>query len=85
MSQKFGWAFGAYVALILMSQVGFEANKAQSADSLQGLLLLFSLIPALLGILSLIFLMFYPLNENKVELITAELKARRDESDEDIE
>jgi len=46
MSQKFGWAFGAFVALTLMSQVGFEPNQAQSEGSLNGLILLFSLIPA---------------------------------------
>ncbi|MBN1302493.1 MAG: MFS transporter [Melioribacteraceae bacterium] len=84
MSQKFGWAFGAYVALSLMSSVGFEANVAQSADSLQGLIALFSIIPAGFGVLSTLLLFLYPLNDNKVEEITTELQERRKERGEEI-
>jgi len=77
MSQKIGWAIGAFVALTLMSQVGFEANQAQSEASSHGLLLLFSLVPAAFGIISLILVFFYPLNDKRVEEMTAELIARR--------
>lgn len=83
MSQKFGWAFGAFVALNLMSQVGFVANQAQSAESLRGLVLLFSLIPALLGVIALIIVFFYNLDEKKMEQITAELLERRKASGEE--
>lgn len=79
MSQKFGWAIGAFVALSLMAQVGFEPNQAQSAESMHGLLLLFSLIPAAFGVGALIIAFFYPLNDKRVEEITAELIARRKE------
>ncbi len=85
MSQKFGWAFGAYVALTLMSQVGFEPNVDQSADSLSGLILLFSLIPAAFGIVSMILMFFYPLNDQKVEVITGELAERKAKEDENSE
>lgn len=81
MSQKFGWALGAYVALILMSQVGFEANQAQSHQSLRGLILLFSLIPAGLGILSILLSLIYPLNDKRIEQIGIELAQRRKNSD----
>ncbi|MBN2104681.1 MFS transporter [bacterium] len=77
MSQKFGWAFGAFVALNLMSQVGFQANKAQTPESLKGLILLFSLIPAGMGVLSVIISFFYPLNEKHVKEIGTELESRR--------
>jgi GPH family glycoside/pentoside/hexuronide:cation symporter len=77
MSQKIGWALGAFVALNLMSQVGFEPNQAQSAESLRGLLLLFSLIPAALGLVALVIIQFYQLNEKKMREITAELLERR--------
>jgi GPH family glycoside/pentoside/hexuronide:cation symporter len=77
MSQKFGWALGAFVALTLMSQVGFAANQEQTTESLKGLVLLFSLIPAALGVLAIILLCLYPLNDKKVEEITSELRARR--------
>lgn len=78
MSQKFGWAFGAYVALNLMAQVGFEPNQTQTRESLEGLILLFSIIPAVFGILAIISSFFYPLNEKRVEEIESELKHRRE-------
>jgi GPH family glycoside/pentoside/hexuronide:cation symporter len=82
MSQKFGWAFGAFVALTLMSQVGFIPNQAQSAESQQGLLLLFSVIPAFVGIIALGIMLFYKLDEKKMKEIEAELLERRKASGE---
>jgi GPH family glycoside/pentoside/hexuronide:cation symporter len=82
MSQKIGWAIGAYLALILMAQVGYEANVAQSSESLKGLILLFSLIPAALGIVSILISLAYPLNEKKVDQIVNELKDRRKQNGE---
>jgi GPH family glycoside/pentoside/hexuronide:cation symporter len=78
MSQKIGWAFGAFVALSLMSQVGFAPNQAQSQESLDGLILLFSLVPAALGIISIVLLILYPLGDKRVAQIGAELAARRE-------
>jgi GPH family glycoside/pentoside/hexuronide:cation symporter len=77
MSQKFGWAFGAYVALNLMAQVGFQPNEAQNPESLRGLLLLFSLIPAGMGVISIIISLIYPLNDKRVKVIELELEERR--------
>jgi glycoside/pentoside/hexuronide:cation symporter, GPH family len=85
MSQKFGWAIGAYIALTLMAGVGFEPNVAQSADSLKGLLMLFSIIPAGIGVLSLLIYLTYPLNEEKVKIMTDELTQRRADRGEIIE
>jgi len=65
------------VALNLMSQVGFVPNQAQSAESQKGLLLLFSLIPAFVGIIALGIMLFYNLDEKKMKEIEAELLARR--------
>jgi GPH family glycoside/pentoside/hexuronide:cation symporter len=77
MSQKVGWAIGAFVALTLMSQVGFEPNQIQSAGSLRGLVLLFSLVPAAFGIVAMIIAFFYPLSDKRVAQIGAELAQRR--------
>ncbi len=77
MSQKIGWALGAFVALTLMAQVGFEANVEQTAESLKGLILLFSLIPAGLGVLSILLLLVYPLGDKRVAVIQNELIERR--------
>ncbi|NQT26557.1 MFS transporter [candidate division KSB1 bacterium] len=84
MSQKIGWALGAFVALNLMSQVGFAANEVQSADSLKGLILLFSLIPAGMGIISMIIVTFYPLNEKRVAEISTDLEDRRKVAGEEV-
>jgi GPH family glycoside/pentoside/hexuronide:cation symporter len=85
MSQKIGWAFGAFVALTLMSQVGFEPNQAQSEESLLGLVLLFSLIPAGFGILAGVIAFFYPLTDKLVEQMVGELEDRRKASGESIQ
>jgi len=77
MSQKFGWAIGAYVALTLMSQVGFEPNQTQSSESLNGLISLFSIIPASFGVLSILIISFYPLSDKRIEEIGEELENRR--------
>lgn len=77
MSQKIGWAFGAFLALTLMSQVGFQPNETQNPESLRGLLLLFSLIPAALGIVSVLISLTYPLNDKRVAEIELELGERR--------
>jgi len=76
-SQKQGWAIGAAVALGLMSSVGFQANVTQTPESLKGLVSLMSVIPAGLGIISMILVLLYPLSEAKVTQISADLKARR--------
>lgn len=85
MSQKFGWAFGAFVALTLMSQVGFQPNTDQSADSIHGLKLLFSIIPAAVGVLSMIILIFYPLTDKKVKEMSYDLEIRRKELGESVD
>jgi GPH family glycoside/pentoside/hexuronide:cation symporter len=65
-----------------MSTVGFQANAAQTPESLNGLLRLMSLIPAAIGIVSAIILVvLYPLTEAKVAQIAVDLKARRAAAD----
>ncbi len=83
-SQKQGWAIGAWVALGLMQSVGFVANTQQTPQSLHGLVLLMSVIPASLGVVSVLILLFYPLNETKVSQIEVDLKQRRAELGESV-
>jgi len=75
--QKQGWAIGAWVALALMQSVGFVANTAQTARSLHGLVLLMSVLPAALSIVSVLFVLFYPLNEARMSQIASDLRVRR--------
>lgn len=83
MSQKFGWAFAAFISLNLMAGVGFEPNVVQSTDSLRGLILLFSLIPALIGGVALLIYLAYPLNDQRVKLMTSELEERRNKGNQE--
>jgi GPH family glycoside/pentoside/hexuronide:cation symporter len=77
-SQKQGWALGAWLALGLMHSVGFVANTDQTPGSLHGLVLLMSLIPAAIGVLAILLVLAYPLNEARVAQIETELRLRRD-------
>jgi glycoside/pentoside/hexuronide:cation symporter, GPH family len=74
---KQGWALGAILSLGLMSTVGFVANTQQTPESLHGLLLLRSVIPAGIIVLSLIVIAFYPLSEQRVAHIARDLERRR--------
>jgi GPH family glycoside/pentoside/hexuronide:cation symporter len=77
MSQKFGWAIGSAFAGWLLYSVGFEANVAPTPEVQHGLRLLISVIPAVLGCISIAILMGYPLKEDLVKKIGAELAERR--------
>ncbi|OQA96739.1 MAG: Inner membrane symporter YicJ [Bacteroidetes bacterium ADurb.Bin217] len=85
MSQKIGWAIGAYIALTLMAQVGFKPNEEQSVTSVDGLVNLFTLIPAAIGVLSIIIFLIYPLKDKRVQEIETELIERRRLAGEAIE
>jgi GPH family glycoside/pentoside/hexuronide:cation symporter len=76
-TQKQGWAIGAWVALALMQALGFVANTAQTMRSLHGLVLLMSVLPAAFAVLSLAFVIFYPLGEARMSEISSDLRKRR--------
>ncbi len=84
MSQKIGWAVGAYIALTLMASVGFSPNEVQTAESTRGLLMMFTIIPAILGVISIIIFFFYPLSDKVVaenEKILMERRAKENETE----
>jgi len=85
MSQKIGWAVGAYIALTLMASVGFSPNEVQTAESTGGLLMMFTIIPSILGVISIIIFFFYPLSDKVVaenEKILKERRAKENETEE---
>lgn len=77
MSQKFGWAFGSAITGWMLAQFGFKANAVQSAETIQGIKMFLSILPAVGALLSLVFICFYPLSESKMKKITAELQEKR--------
>jgi len=82
MSNKLGWAIGAMIAGGLLAVTGFHANVIQNMDVQNGLKAMMSVIPVGAGILALIVLFFYQLDESMMKKIGADLEARRKESGE---
>ncbi|MCK6601621.1 MAG: MFS transporter [Bacteroidetes bacterium] len=79
MSQKFGWTLGGALTGWLLAWFGFQANAVQSAEAQDGIKLMLSFFPAVGTVLSVIFILIYPLSEKKLAGITAELDQRRAE------
>lgn len=77
MSQKLGWALGSAVTGWLLGYFGFQANQEQSAETLSGIRMFLSFLPAIGTILSVLFISLYPLTEKRMLNITAELESRR--------
>lgn len=77
MSQKFGWAIGAFLAGTLLSAFGFQANLAQNVEVLTGLKALMSIIPAAAGVVAIALILFYKLDEGTMRQIAMELNERR--------
>jgi len=82
MSQKIGWAIGALFTGALLSGYGFIADKAQSPEVNHLLVMLMSIIPSAFGILSIILILFYKLDEKTMRRIETELYMRRKEAGE---
>lgn len=77
MSQKFGWAIGTAITGWLLAAFGFQANAVQNADTIQGIRMFLSLLPAVGTALSVMFIYFYPLTERKMQEVTTELEKLR--------
>ncbi|MCI1780007.1 MAG: MFS transporter [Bacteroidales bacterium] len=77
MSQKFGWTIGSALTGWLLAYFGFRANQVQNAETINGLKLFMSWLPAAGTVLSVLFVSFYPLSENKMKDITEKLRLRR--------
>ena len=76
-AQKFGLTIGAGLSGWLLAFFGYVANEAQSAESLMGIRLLFTFIPALVSLLNVVALAFYNLSDAQVAVIESELEAKK--------
>ncbi len=77
MSQKLGWTIGGALTGWLLAAFGFKANMVQSLEAQNGIRLMLSFLPAVGALLSAVFIALFPLSENKLTAITAELKEKR--------
>jgi GPH family glycoside/pentoside/hexuronide:cation symporter len=63
--------------MLILSIFGYVADVPQSAESLFGIKLSLSLIPAAIALLAVIALLFYPLDDHRVAEIGQELAQRK--------
>lgn len=85
LSQKVGWAVGIAFAGWMLTIFGFHANMVQNIDVQNGLKAMMSIIPAAAGILAIVVMSFYKLDEKQMEKIEIDLKERRLASGEAVE
>ena len=76
-AQKLGLAVGAGLSGYVLFLFGFVSNQAQSAASLAGIRLMFSIFPAVLAVLSAVAIVFYRLSGDEVSQLEHELAERR--------
>ncbi len=79
MAQKFGGAFGGAAVMWILAAFGYNtaAGAVQTETALTGLALLMSWIPAVVAVLSVVVVYFYPLTKERMNGISEELKAVR--------
>ncbi|MBN1894006.1 MFS transporter [bacterium] len=74
---KLGIALAGTIQAWILDAIGFVANAAQSAASLNGIRMLMSVIPAAAGLIAVALMVFYPLNNEKMVQIEKELSSKR--------
>ncbi|MCM0668248.1 MFS transporter [Flavobacterium tyrosinilyticum] len=80
MSQKFGWTIGGAGAGWLLGYFGFQANVEQTETAQNGIQLMLSILPAIAAAISVAFIAFYPLSEEKLQIIEQDLNIKRDQN-----
>jgi GPH family glycoside/pentoside/hexuronide:cation symporter len=77
-AQKFGLTIGAGLSGWLLAIFGYVANETQTDESLMGIRMLFTFIPAAVAILNIVALSFYNLTDKEVMNIEQALEQRRE-------
>ena len=75
-SQKLGSAAGSAGMLGVLAYLGYEANQAQGGASLDGINFLQTAAPGIFAAIAALVVMFYNLDNKKLDLIQTELAAR---------
>jgi GPH family glycoside/pentoside/hexuronide:cation symporter len=76
-AQKFGIAIGGGMAGWLLAFFGFVANTQQTPDTLNGIRLMMSFIPAIGSLIATIAAFFYELDDDTMKNIELELQTRK--------
>ncbi|MBW8190364.1 MFS transporter [Neiella marina] len=71
--QKMGWTVGGAATGFLLAWFGYQANVEQSAETVHGILLMFTVIPGVLALLGGVAMGWYQLTEKKMGELQAQL------------
>lgn len=77
MSQKFGWSIGGALTGWLLAMFGFEANMTQTPEAQEGIRFMLSFLPAAGAVLSVFFIAYYPLTQERLAKVSEFLAAKR--------
>ena len=77
-AQKIGMAAGGGLAGYLLAVFGFVANQEQSQETLDGIKLMMSFIPAVGSLIAFVAAFFYELDDDTMHKIEADLIARKE-------
>jgi GPH family glycoside/pentoside/hexuronide:cation symporter len=76
-AQKLGWAIGGGGVGWLLAYFGYVANVPQDGRTVNGIMLMVSIIPAIAALTAVVGLWFYELDEHVVKRMGADLATRR--------
>jgi GPH family glycoside/pentoside/hexuronide:cation symporter len=76
-AQKMGWSVGGIATGVILAAFGYQAEIKQTPETLHGLKLLVSFVPAIGSILATILPLFYSLDDQRMKEIGRELEQRR--------
>jgi GPH family glycoside/pentoside/hexuronide:cation symporter len=77
LAQSLGWTVGGMLGGALLGYFGYEANAKQTPETLDGLKLMMSWIPAIGAALATLAMIVYPLSEKRMKEIVTDLEKRR--------
>lgn len=76
-AQKMGWTIGGTVTGLLLASFGYQANMDQRPETIDGLRLMISFVPAIGSVAATILPLFYSLDDRRMKEIEADLNRRR--------
>jgi len=76
-SIKTGIMLGGFLLPLFLDRFGFVSNAVQTATSILGIKLAFSIVPGAFALMKMGALLIYPLDQKQVDRIEQELAARR--------
>lgn len=80
-SHKFGMGISGVITGAILTRYGYQAGAEQSAETLQGILTMMSLLPALGFLANALVLILYPINKTVSEQMQQELQLLRAAAD----